>query len=593
MTDRGFALGDAAVAGWPDLAGLEVVGRSEWKMFRCPVQEVTATELVVAEPCWTQSKRQPTVSFDTVAWLENSRALCDEPGEFFVDEVAGEVLYRPRPEEDLGVAEVVLPRLEQLVRGVAAVDAPLHDVAFEGLEFAHTTWLAPDEPHGYAPIQATIHRTTATTNGRPLAAVSFDGVRRVRIADARFDALGGAGLSLDRSQGSVVEATWFEDVAAAAVMIGDVRTLEDHHPATDAQVVADNTVRTSYITRAGWDYQDAVGIFVGYTTRTTLEHNELFDLPYTGISVGWGWGGVDAGEGTFDTPTQARENVVRGNVISHHMRALHDGGAIYTLGAQPGSVIEGNVISNQGSRYGNLYLDNGTQGYTVRDNVVRLAPKADLGGADDPYRSYWLYVQVYPRVARNNVVGVNYTDDPTPLEPQPMDPSNSVVSPVLIGDAPAEVAAIVAAAGSPLRPPNLAEGGAATASSVWNASFLAGRAVDGNAHAGWSAAAPSADPQPSWQLDLGATTLVSAIELVPRFSLDQPATRRDLEVRLADDEAFTTSTVVGTIKEAATAHRAITVFEVSPPRPARYVQVAKTVPGYLYLGEVRVRGTRP
>src|SRR5262249_20778332 len=125
--------------------------------------------------------------------------------------------------------------------------------------------------------------------------------------------------------------------------------------------------------------------------HTTLAQNELFDLPYTGISVGWGWGGVDpGGPGGYTTPSTSHDNTVSGNVVSHHMRKLHDGGAVYVLSQQLGSTIAGNVIANQAAPYGNIYLDNGTQGYTVTGNVVFVDAKEDVP-QPDPDRSYWLY----------------------------------------------------------------------------------------------------------------------------------------------------------------------------------------------------------
>jgi hypothetical protein len=373
-------------------------------------------------------------------------------------------------------------------------------------------------------------------------------------------------------------------------MIGDVRSEDDHHPTDPELVVSDNTVRTSYVTRVGFDYWDATGIFAGYTTRTTIEQNELFDLPYTAVSVGWGWGSVDpGGSGGYATATPSRENAIRKNLISHHMRALHDGGAIYTLGAQPGSVIEDNVIANQASRWGNIYLDNGTQGYTVRDNVVLIHPKADLGGSD-PYRSYWLYVQVFATVATNNVVEVNYTNDATPYTPQPIDPSNTVASPVVLGADMSAVADILAAAGSPLRDPEIAANRAATATSIYDSGHPAAQGNDGNAYNGWSPAAPESDPEPYWQVDLGAPALVSSVEVVSRWALDQPVTRRDYQVLCSEDAAFAVPVTIGAVTAAGTPHRSITAFEVDPPQRARYLRVGKTTSDYFFLGEVRVHG---
>ena len=56
---------------------------------------------------------------------------------------------------------------------------------------------------------------------------------------------------------------------------------------------------------------------------------------YTGVSVGWMWN---------PTPTPCRANLVENNHIHHVMQILSDGGGIYTLGRQPGTVLRGNVI---------------------------------------------------------------------------------------------------------------------------------------------------------------------------------------------------------------------------------------------------------
>jgi hypothetical protein len=281
-TATGFALGNPAMAVWPDRGRLEVVGTREWKMFRCPVSAVAPTGITVAEPCWSASQAH----FDAVAWLENARELVDEGGEFFLDEAAALLYYAPRAGEAMASLPVELPVLEELVHAEGTPARPLHDVAFEGLTFAYATWLAPSSADGYVSLQASITlRGTPVAAVKPLANVTFRATRAVRVTGCRFMHLGGAALAFDvGARANVVAASHFEDISASAVLIGDVNHL-DHHPVDPAQVVADNTVETSYVTRAGAEYLDAPGVMVGYTTRTTIAHNELFDLPSTGISL--------------------------------------------------------------------------------------------------------------------------------------------------------------------------------------------------------------------------------------------------------------------------------------------------------------------
>jgi hypothetical protein len=588
---NGFALGDPAVATWPDRGKLELAGTQQWKMFRCPVSDVSAGGVTVAQPCWTNSQAQAGYTWDTVAWIENARELLDTPGEFFLDEDAAKLYYAPRPGEDLATADVELPVLEKIVDAEGTPAAPVHDVAFQGIAFEYATWLGPSTQDGYASLQASITFTgSPAVLSKPLANVTMHATHGVRFTSCRFAHLGGIALAFEvGAQGNIVDASRFEDVSASAVIVGDVRGTDDHHPSDPALIVKDNAVQGSYVTRAGVDYWDAPGLFVGYTTHTTITQNELFDLPYTGVSVGWGWGGVDVGgSGGYTTPSTSQGNVVTNNVVSHHMRALRDGGAVYVLGSQAGSSISGNVVTNQGSAYGNLYLDNGTQQYSVTNNLVLLDPKQDLSVSPDPDRSYWLYVQVYDPVAKNNTESGNFTNDPTLLTPQPIDPSNSIAAPTVVTTDLSPAASILAQAGTSLRSPEIAAGKASSASSVYDSGHPASLGNDGNAYDGWS---PSGtDAQPWWQVDLGGNYALDAVEVVSRWAIDQPVTRRSYRVLASADASFSQPVVLGAVGAAGLSHRAIFGVDVAPPVVARYVRVEKTASEYFFLGEVRVHG---
>jgi hypothetical protein len=117
-----------------------------------------------------------------------------------------------------------------------------------------------------------------------------------------------------------------------------------------------------------------VGIWAGVTEATRIEHNEVHDLPYSGISVGWSWN---------PDPTACRDNTIAHNHVHHVMKTLVDGGGIYTLGAQPGTVVRGNRIhdlkrgpwAERGGPIYGLYLDQGSKGFRIEDNVIRNVPR--------------------------------------------------------------------------------------------------------------------------------------------------------------------------------------------------------------------------
>lgn len=115
-----------------------------------------------------------------------------------------------------------------------------------------------------------------------------------------------------------------------------------------------------------------MGIWAGYEAGLTIDHNSLDHLPYSGISVGWGWNQPESQKSVL------RDNKVTGNRITDVMevaREQHDGGAIYTQGAQPGTVLSGNYINR--SAFGNterdgngIYLDEQSSHIRVERNVI-------------------------------------------------------------------------------------------------------------------------------------------------------------------------------------------------------------------------------
>ncbi|MGH7953704.1 MAG: hypothetical protein ACREFE_17545, partial [Limisphaerales bacterium] len=89
--------------------------------------------------------------------------------------------------------------------------------------------------------------------------------------------------------------------------------------------------------------------------------------PYTGISIGWGW---------TKRANALRDNFIFANRVQHIGQRLGDLGGIYTLSAQPGTVIADNSISNirpsqfvpDPRHWFYLYADEGSSFITFRDN---------------------------------------------------------------------------------------------------------------------------------------------------------------------------------------------------------------------------------
>jgi hypothetical protein len=110
-------------------------------------------------------------------------------------------------------------------------------------------------------------------------------------------------------------------------------------------------------------------------------------MPYSGISVGWGWDNVDSA---------LRNNVVRYNRVQRVLDKMADGAGIYTLSKQPGTLIAENYVHDivrtsvqGGFNMSGIYLDEGSSQITVRDNVlVNTADRTIFQNANGPGNTF-------------------------------------------------------------------------------------------------------------------------------------------------------------------------------------------------------------
>jgi len=136
-------------------------------------------------------------------------------------------------------------------------------------------------------------------------------------------------------------------------------------------------VRNCLISDGGLVHYSAHGIWLGITDGSHVAHNVVRRFPYSAVSVGWSWN---------DKPTPCKDNVIERNHIHDAMMLLADGGGIYSLGFQPGTVMRGNLIHDvhrsafTGRAPNNgIFFDQGSKGYLVEDNVI-------YSTAQDPVR---------------------------------------------------------------------------------------------------------------------------------------------------------------------------------------------------------------
>lgn len=399
------------------LWNVERNGLGQWTEPRCRIAAATGTAITMAQPCWDNSTKRVefpdrpgrTVSMvgpgrltngGRASYVENAYELLDQPGEWYLDRSAHTVYYLPRTGEDLSRADVEAAAAEKLVDGRGTRSAPLHDIAFQGLQFGYATWLTPSGPEGFSEIQAGYTLTGPkgwATQGLcgfveggtcPFASwtkmpgnVSFAYGQRIAISDSVFAHLGAAGLDLGAgTTDSTVRGSVFTDISGNGLEIGGV---DGQPPATGVEVT------NNHLYALPREYHGGVGILNGYTQHTTIAHNQLDHLGYSAISLGWG--GWPDKIGSPATPNPSHDNAVRDNLVFDYMQLLDDGGGVYTQGLTgtsmaDGEKVTGNVVHDQWGLGKSVYTDNGCTYETVRGNVLYGAAYANVGSRHTDYR---------------------------------------------------------------------------------------------------------------------------------------------------------------------------------------------------------------
>ena len=321
--------------------------------------------------------------------LANAPEFVDTPGEWWQDYATGKIYYMPRPDDDIEHFSMTAPAATHLVAIEGSEARPVEYFEFENIEFENSAWNRPTE-RGHVTLQGGFPLTDAyklqqeglpwnaalenqAWTERPDAAVSVRNAARIGFSGCTFAHLAATGLDFVASvRDSSVDGCTFDDIGGTAIMVGSFAegAHEAHIPflqTADERLFCDGiSICGNIVRNATVEDWGAVGIGAGYVRNTDISGNEVSHVNYSGICVGWGWTAHENG---------MRNNRITGNYVHDFARQLYDAGGIYTLSNQPGSEISCNVIEGLGEapyatndRGFYIYLDEATDGYTIRDN---------------------------------------------------------------------------------------------------------------------------------------------------------------------------------------------------------------------------------
>ncbi|WP_405564723.1 right-handed parallel beta-helix repeat-containing protein [Streptomyces phaeochromogenes] len=385
-----------------------------------PVAGIRDGVITMKQPAWNNN----TFGYDTITnpfrkgplYIENAYEFLDSAGEWYLNTRTGTLYYKPLPGQDMSTADVEMPRLESLLSVGGTYETPATHITFSGLQFSHTSWLQPSTGQGYANQQtgAFVHgdwqrpsdaldscqygcklfEATRPHWHQMPAAVQVSAASHIGFTGNWFTQLGqvalgigndanahatGVGLGADTIS---VSGNVFSQGAGGGVVVGGVQA-DAHHPGDSRMTNRNITIGNNVMHDLALDYRDMTAVLVTYATNATVSHNEIYEMPYTGIAIGYGWGTNDPGgsqdyvnRGLYDfqpvhtTPTTLKNLRITGNYLHDVMRTMDDGACIYTLSAAPGTLIDRNYCADNNGHYG-IYHDEGSRDYTDSNNVFR------------------------------------------------------------------------------------------------------------------------------------------------------------------------------------------------------------------------------
>ncbi len=348
---------------WPDIknAELHLIPHYIWMSNILPLESVNEKEGIarVSAPCTYILNPPKKMAYKPTAYVENSVALLDEPGEWVLNSETDMIYYWPKdgkPGDNI-VAPVLteLIRVEGKIDYEGANDTPVKNLVFEGLTFTHADRFPWHGKTGWG-IQHDWERFDS-----PSAMVRFRGAENCAIENCHFTNAGSTGIRFDLySQNNKVVGNHIEHIGGVGILFSG------YGPGTK-DVNKNNNISNNLVHDIGELYFGSSAIFMWQSGENKVTHNHLYNLPYAGVlatgRIRWDpagkgecsktmrWhevGGKEVAELFKDREStwyerekylHARNNLIYRNDIHNATEVAGDANCIYISGAGRGNVV--------------------------------------------------------------------------------------------------------------------------------------------------------------------------------------------------------------------------------------------------------------
>lgn len=355
---------------------IELVFNVVWTMPRYPVtsiDEVDDRMLIRSKPETMAMKKSVTYlapQSGSAFFMENAFELLDEPGEFYYNKSDGYIYYYPQKGEDMTTADTYVGKVEGLVNVQGANPREkVTNVTFDNLDFRYGAW---DYVSEWGQVGRQACEFDSGEGKRKMVFQQFlvNYADNINIENCRFTCLGSSAIGmLDGVSNSNVVGNLICDVSGAAIVFGHwiyEEMVDD--PTLDYEMSRNLRAENNVISRVCAEYTGCVAITAYYVNGIKVLNNDISKLPYSGITVGWGWGEDDfEGFGSYK---------ISHNKLTEAMENLIDGNHIYLLGCLDNCDVSYNYASKTRTAsqvYGGVYFDAASCNSRAHHNLTTQA----------------------------------------------------------------------------------------------------------------------------------------------------------------------------------------------------------------------------
>jgi Right handed beta helix region len=378
----GFSFKPGDIGRWTNISDAEIITYHSWECSWQTVRSIDfdSNDLYFNTPC-----RYPVSFFSPHCRyrVENVPEALDAPGEWYLSRETGILTYLAGEGEDPEEMSFVAPVLDRLLvlEGDPEQDRLVEHVSFSGFSFQYARYpmglydIAPDWPKTALaadpdwPTDFAPGYTDAQAAPRCGQVIEFNGTSHCVLEDCEVAHIGNFAVKIfPRSHHNRIAGCHMHDLGGGGVLIGQVNRDVAASRVPRENAASHNDVVNNRILNGGLVHPSAAGIWIAQSHHNVVAHNEVANLGYSGISLGWTWGRA---------ANHSDNNVIEANHIHHVLQELADGGGIYTLGVLDGCVLRANHLHDIqrpdgaiGSHNNGFFFDQGSQALLNERNVI-------------------------------------------------------------------------------------------------------------------------------------------------------------------------------------------------------------------------------